>query len=199
MLSGLSWDGALRRPEGVVLGAGLIVALGSMIRWSRIGAASGVPEVEEWIAGQAVRPLREAVFGLGSLGLTLAGAQILVTGARGVATDLGISEAIIGITLVAVGTSLPELATAIAAARRRKNEIVLGNVLGSNLFNALAVGGVTGAVGDGPFTASFDRPLLAMLAITILTGVLALTGHDRLARFEGFVLLLSYPALMAIL
>ena len=65
------------------------------------------------------------------------GAQLLVTGAQEVAVAIGVSEAVIGLTLVAVGTSLPELATAVAAARRNENDLVLGNVLGSNLFNAL--------------------------------------------------------------
>ena len=133
-----------------------------------------------------------------SLALTLIGARLLVSGAEEIALELGISEAVIGLTLVAIGTSLPELATALAAARRKENDIVLGNVLGSNLFNALGVGGVAGMVGNSSFTADFRGPLVAMLGVSLLAGLLALAGN-RLDRWKGAVLLVTYPLVVIFL
>lgn len=193
LLLAFAWDGRLTMVEGVVLGAALVGALVTMVRWSRNGDATVVAEVDEMLADGTVSVPREALFGLASLGLTLLGAQLLVTGARSIAVDLGISEAVIGMTLVAVGTSLPELATAVAAARRRENDLVLGNVLGSNLFNALGVGGVTGIVGNGPTAESFAFPLVMMVGVALFAGLLANVGRDRLSRVEGILLLATYP------
>jgi cation:H+ antiporter len=151
--------------------------------------------MDEIGSNESIRPGVEALFGIGSLGVTLVGAQLLVTGAESVALELGVSEALIGLTLVAIGTSLPELATALAAARRHENDLVLGNVLGSNLFNALGVGGVAGVVGDSTFSADFKPSLIAMLGVAVLAGVLAVIGN-RLDRWQGAVLIASYPVLL---
>jgi len=193
VLTGLAWDGGLSLLEGVVLGIGLLVALGLLVAWSRGNGAD--IDLEEIGRAQDIRPGVESLFGVASLGLTLLGAQLLVTGAEEVALELGVSEALIGLTLVAVGTSLPELATALAAARRRENDLVLGNVLGSNLFNALGVGGVAGIVGDGVFRADFRLSMIMMLGIAVLAAVLATIGN-RLDRWQGGVLLLSYPVIL---
>lgn len=200
LLAALAWNGTLSTLEGAVLGLALLGALWLMVRWARQAAPEVAIEVDEMIADDdPVRPGREMLFGVGSLGLTLLGAQLLVTGARAIAVDIGISEAVIGFTLVALGTSFPELATAIAAARRQENDIVLGNVLGSNLFNALAVGGITGVVGNAPAATSFRVPLLVMIGVAVLTAVLATAGRDRLSRAEGFVLLATYPVALLLI
>lgn len=189
----LAWDGVLSLGDGVILGVGLVVALTLLVVWSqRDGAAIDLDEIGR---EEDVRPGVEALFGVGSLGLTLLGAQLLVTGAHAVAAGLGVSEAVIGLTLVAVGTSLPELATALAAARRGENDLVLGNVLGSNLFNALGVGGVAGIVGNGALQSDFGPSLLIMLGVAVLAGVLATVGN-RLDRWQGAVLLVSYPVVL---
>jgi cation:H+ antiporter len=198
LLTVFAWDAILARWEGIALLIALPISLSLLVRWSRDADPIVAAEVDEMIDGN-VRPGKEIGFGLASLAVTLLGAQLLVTGAQAVAVEFGVSEAMIGITLVAVGTSLPELATAVAAARRRENDIVLGNVLGSNMFNALAVGGVAGTVGNGAFDTTFTGPLLAMLAVTILTGALATVGRDRLARSEGVVLLLIYPIILMLI
>ncbi|MEX1004215.1 MAG: calcium/sodium antiporter [Acidimicrobiia bacterium] len=192
----LSWDGVLSLIDGVVLGVGLLVTLGLLVRWSRRHGA-GI-DLEEIGRDEDIRPGVEALFGVGSLGLTLLGAQLLVTGAEEVAAGLGVSQAVIGLTLVAVGTSLPELATALAAARRGETDLVLGNVLGSNLFNALGVGGVAGIVGSGALQSDFRPSLLLMLGVAVLAGVLAAVG-DRLDRWQGAVLLASYPAVLFVI
>lgn len=199
MLAGMAalmvfaWDGDLTAGEGVVLGIGLLVALSLLVLWSQKGEAD--IDMEEIGSIAEIRPGVEALFGVGSLGVTLLGAQLLVSGAETVALDLGVSEAIIGLTLVAIGTSLPELATALAAARRNESDLVLGNVLGSNLFNALGVGGVAGIVGNSAFEVSFNPSLVAMLGVALLAGVLATIGN-RLDRWQGAVLIASYPALV---
>jgi cation:H+ antiporter len=198
LVTAFAWDAVLSRWEGIALLIALPVALSLLVRWSRDADPVVTAEVDEMIDGD-VRPGKEIGFGVASLAVTLLGAQLLVTGAQAIAQDLGVSEAMIGLTLVAVGTSLPELATAVAAARRRENDIVLGNVLGSNMFNALAVGGVAGIVGNGAFDTPFTGPLLAMLAVTLLAGVLATAGEDRLARSEGVILLVTYPIMLTLI
>ncbi|HSJ28141.1 MAG TPA: calcium/sodium antiporter [Acidimicrobiia bacterium] len=193
LLTFFAWDGGLSRSEGIILGVGLLVALGMLVIWSRReGAAIDLDEIGD---RADIDPRKEILFGTGSLAVTLLGAQLLVRGAEEVALGLGVSEALIGLTLVAVGTSLPELATALAAARRNENDLVLGNVLGSNLFNALGVGAVAGIIGNGTFTADFNPSMVAMLAIAVLAGILAIIGN-RLDRWQGAVLLACYPVVL---
>jgi cation:H+ antiporter len=197
LLAMLAWNDALGLAEGVVLGVGLLVVLGLMVQWARQDQEPD-PGVTDLVGDDIIKPGREMVFGLGALGLTLLGAQLLVSAAETIALEFGISEAVIGLTLVALGTSLPELATAIAAARRKENDLVLGNLLGSNLFNALGVGAVAGVVGGGAFVDSFRGPLAIMVGVTALTGILAFTGPDKLTRREGAVLLIAYPVMLAL-
>jgi cation:H+ antiporter len=192
-MTALAWDGALTAGDGALLAVGLALALALLVVWSRLDGAD--IDLAEIGRDEDIRPGVEAIFGLGSLGLTLLGAQLLVTGATEVARGLGVSQALIGLTLVAVGTSLPELATALAAARRNENDLVLGNVLGSNLFNALGVGGVAGIVGDRAFPTNFNSSMLVMIGVAVLAGILATIGN-RLDRWQGAVLLATYPVVL---
>lgn len=195
----LAADGDLTRFDGLLLVLALVVALSLLVRWARIDEADSDvvgSEVDEMLGEYPPSVRFELAIGFVSLLATLAGARLLLTGAEGAGRELGISEAVIGLTVVAVGTSLPELATALAAARRGESDLVLGNVLGSNLFNALAVGGVSGLVGGGALTADFGIPLLLMLGVSVLAGVMAATA-DELKRWEGAVLLASYVLLLA--
>ncbi|MEX2654805.1 MAG: calcium/sodium antiporter [Acidimicrobiia bacterium] len=194
-LVAFAWNGVLTLPEGTFLGVGLLVSLTLLVIWSSQEGAADI-ELDEIGGDEDIRAGVEILFGIGSLGITLLGARLLVTGAEEMALELGISEALIGLTLVAVGTSLPELATALAAARRKENDLVLGNVLGSNLFNALGVGAVTGIVGNGaPFVEDFGPSLVVMIGVAVLAGVLATIGN-RLDRWQGAVLIASYPVLL---
>ena len=130
----------------------------------------------------------------------IAGSELLVRGATELARALGVSEETIGLTIVALGTSVPELATTVAAARRRHADVALGNVLGSNLFNLLCImGAITLVVpidlaAMAPKIASFD--LWAMLAVTIIIVPLLATG-GRLSRREGGILIMAYAAFIA--
>lgn len=198
LLAAFVFNGALGPVEGVVLGVGLIAALSLMVFWGRRDTNAD-PGVEDLVGDESINASREALFGVGSLGLTLLGARLLVSGAESLARQWGISEAVIGLTLVAIGTSLPELATAIAASRRHENDLVMGNLLGSNLFNALGVGAVAGTVGGGSLIEDFRGPVLVMVAVTLLAGILAFTGKDILTKREGIVLLVTYPLVLVFL
>ncbi len=217
VLVALAWNNALSRLNGVFLLAGMVFALMLLVKWSRdprlieegtdrvlTGGddGSGSAAVSGWQEKvQVATPIRflglrfrlrltlwkEILMAVVSLGLTLWGADRLVDGATGIAERLNISGGLVGLTLVALGTSLPELATAIAAARHGDNALVIGNVLGSNLFNALAVGGIAGVVGDGVFGGNFRGSLLWMLGAAAAAGGIAngLRGVDRLRIHES--------------
>lgn len=128
---------------------------------------------------------------LGIVGLTI-GAEGLVRGSVSIATALGVSQMVIGLTMVALGTSLPELATAISAARKRHTEILLGNVIGSNVFNTLCVLGVAALVrpiGVPRETLLVDAPV--MMGVSALAWLMVVTRR-HLGRVEGAVLLAAY-------
>lgn len=201
----LAVQNGLSRYEGVVLGTMLAGALFVIIRGARLpvgptpdGLAAEVGEVLATEEGLGpVRMALDAVLGLAG---TLAGAQLLVAGALDVAAELDLSGGFVGMTVVAIGTSLPELVTAVAAARAGENQLIIGNVLGSNLFNCLAVGALVGLVGPS----SIDDAGLTvgavglMLAITAL-GAVAMVRRRTVSRPEAAVLLVAYLALMPVL
>jgi cation:H+ antiporter len=131
-------------------------------------------------------------FALGGIVLTIIGARLLVDAATEIATVLGVSDAVIGLTLVAVGTSLPELVTSVMAALRGRSDLALGNVLGSNIYNILGVLGVTALVHPIPVAAQIARvDVWVMLAVTLVLVVLMRTDW-RVSRREGGVLLVGY-------
>lgn len=131
------------------------------------------------------------------LALIVGGGSLLVDAAIEMAEQLGVSDAVIGLTIVAVGTSFPELVTSAVAAFRKEGDIALGNVLGSNVYNILFIGGFTGAVAPTDVPASimaFDLWLLLAASLTIM--LFALSG-GRLSRIEGFAMIASYTAYTA--
>ena len=194
VLSVLLWDQSLTRSEAAGLGVGMILAALLLVYWARSDMKDGlvVPEREWWDGSVG----REVAIGLGTLVLTLVGADLLVRGASRLAEDLGITAAFVGLVIVAVGTSLPELATAMAAARRGETDLVIGNVLGSNLFNSLAVAAIAGLVGPGAVSDTFRPAMGLMVGAGALAGVLVWTGR-RLEWWEGAVLLAVFLAFVA--
>ena len=135
----------------------------------------------------------------GGLVMVLLGAKLLVEGAISLAVHMGVSDALIGLTLVAIGTSLPELATTVIAALRRHGDVALGNVLGSNIYNILGIAGVTGLIAPTsipPEIARFD--VFVMLAASIALIVFARTGN-RFGRGEGAIFLVCYVAYIAVI
>ncbi|MDP3417048.1 calcium/sodium antiporter [Falsiroseomonas sp.] len=126
------------------------------------------------------------------LALVVGGGGLLVDGATALARGLGVSESVIGLTIVAVGTSMPELVTSLIAAVRRHADVALGNVLGSNIYNVLGIGGVTALIAPTeipPEIAGFD--MFVMVGISLLLLVLARSGW-RIGRREGGLLLALY-------
>ncbi|MFD1342537.1 calcium/sodium antiporter [Litorisediminicola beolgyonensis] len=170
-------------------GLALVLALGLFL-WTalRSGSVEAAPdEAQGTLPGALMR------FGLG-LALVLSGAVMLVEGAIGIARAAGVSETVIGLTLVAVGTSLPELVTSVVAARRGHGAVALGNVLGSNVFNVLGILGVTALALPLPVDEQIARlDVWVMLAATLVLLVFCHSGA-RLSRREGWALLLGYVA-----
>jgi len=211
VLFALLVQGGLDRTEGLVLVAGLAGALAVILAQARaaqpdtIGADGGDAElagdVRDFIADEAAPTTRrmglDAAMGLVG---TLVGAQLLVWGAVEVAERQGLSGGFVGLTIVALGTSLPELVTAVAAARAGEDQLILGNVLGSNLFNCLAVGGLIGLAGPATLDdASLTVGAVAlMLAITGF-GAVALARHRAITRPEALTLLITYLACLPLL
>ncbi|MEX2658321.1 MAG: calcium/sodium antiporter [Acidimicrobiales bacterium] len=194
--------GGLSRLDGLALLVVLVAALAWLIRGAR---SSGNDELtaeidEELHPSVPHRTGVEAVRTVLGLAGTIAGAQLLVTGAVRAAQELGVSQAFIGLTLVAVGTSLPELVTAIVAARKGAHDLIVGNVLGSNVFNSLAVGGIAAAVGPGPLgdAAVAARAVAVMIVVTGLAVVALATCHG-LRRREGIALVVVYALTIPLL
>jgi cation:H+ antiporter len=135
-----------------------------------------------------------ALVAIGSIGVLVGGAHLLVTGATTIARDFGVSESIIGLTLVAIGTSLPELATAIVAAARRHHDVILGNIIGSNIFNVFCVLGVTASITDITIEDRFrliDGPILVGTCLALLV---ILWRFKSMGRTIGLAFMLCYGA-----
>ncbi len=191
----LIYDLQLTRNEGLGLLGAMVVAAVLVVRWARLDAESETSaRAAEGGDGDEVEEVhwpKEVGFGLLSLGATLAGAQLLVTGGEQLASSMGVGSGFIGMTLVAVGTSLPELATSIAGVRRHEDDLVVGNVLGSNLFNALAVSGTAAVISPGPVELRFRMGAITMVVCATLAGWFAFSGR-RLVRWEGMLLLIGF-------
>jgi cation:H+ antiporter len=184
--------------HGIVLLAVLALYLGLTYRAERRMESDSLhaKEVEE-VSGVPERALIASLFLLGGLIGTVLGAKLLVDGGVAVAESLGVSKTVIGLTLVAIGTSLPELAIVVVASMRGHSDVALGNVLGSNIFNLLGITGVVAVVAPLEVSASllqFDIWLL--LGVTALLLPLMLTG-GRLSRREGTLLVLLYAGFLA--
>jgi cation:H+ antiporter len=129
--------------------------------------------------------------------LLLGSSNLLVWGAINIAVFFGISDLIIGLTIVAIGTSLPELAASIMSAIKHEHELVIGNIIGSNMFNLLAVIGVAGVISPGEFPAdAISRDMPIMLALTVILFFMAYgwKGAARISRTEGGILLAAFVA-----
>ncbi|MGR9099902.1 MAG: calcium/sodium antiporter [Gammaproteobacteria bacterium] len=190
------WDGELSRWDAwVLLGifAGLMtwtVRQGMRDREDAFGSEMEVELVSHEMT------LDRAIFWLVvGLVLLVAASRMLVWGAVEVALSFGVSDLIIGLTIVAIGTSLPELASSLIATRKGEHDIALGNVIGSNLFNTLAVVGIAGAIHPMPVAPEiFSRDMLVMGALTISLFLIGYNFLDepRINRYEGAALILCF-------
>jgi cation:H+ antiporter len=184
-------DGLIGRLDGLILLALLAAYLILMFKQDdEDGVAS---EAEEVADPQAPlwRGVAGAVFGIGLLVL---GAEGVVSGATGIAERLGVSERVIGLTLVAFGTSLPELASSIAAVRHRQGDMILGNIAGSSVFNVLAVMGASSLAVGIPVRLGAIAPDLGAAAIVTALLIPVMLIRGRLGRVPAAVLLALYLA-----
>jgi cation:H+ antiporter len=199
----MGWDGMIGRLDGGLL----FSLLWCYLLWSVYQARKESAQVQrelERLAGLENRPrsaLVQATLIIVGLGLLTAGSYWLVRGSVALATALGISELLIGLTILAVGTSLPEAAVSVMAALRGQREIAVGNVVGSNIFNVLAVLGISALVAPrgivlSPAALGFDIPV--MIAVCVLCVPIFFTGAV-ISRWEGFLFFGYYVAYMAYL
>jgi cation:H+ antiporter len=191
-------DGQLGRDDGVILLASLVM---TMLLLVRIGLQrrNHDPLAEEIEAKIPSGLTVTAATGWFLLGLTtlIVGSRLLVWGAVEVAVALGISELVIGLTIVAIGTSLPELAAAIMSALKDEHELAIGNVVGSNMWNLLAVLGIPGLMAPGTIPPEvIDRDMPVMLALTLALFVMGYSTqrHGTINRLEGGLLLSCFIA-----
>ncbi|MDZ7750279.1 MAG: calcium/sodium antiporter [Gammaproteobacteria bacterium] len=196
-------DGDITRLDAVVL----LAVFGALMAWSIYqGMANRADalgrEMEKDMADQTL-PLRRAVLWLVvGLVLLIVSSRILVWGAVEVARGFGVDDLIIGLTIVAVGTSLPELASSLIAARKGEHDIALGNILGSNLFNTLAVVGIAGAIHPmtvGPEVLYRDAAVMAALTLSLFVIGYGFRSPGRINRYEGAALLAAYVGYTAYL
>ncbi len=191
----MALDGSISRVEGIVLFIGVVTYTTLLIRYGRretalARAEAGIesaPPGGPWVANAALVAV--------GLGLLVLGSRWLVNGAVAIATALGVSELIIGLTVVAVGTSMPEIATSVLASIRGERDIAVGNAIGSNLYNILSVLGITAIVAPNGIgvpqeALNFDLPV--MLATAAVCFPIFFTGFV-VRRWEG-VLFLGYYA-----
>jgi len=206
-LAGIALFGALDRAVGVVLLIGLLAYVAYAWREERIGAAGHTAAFEKGQAFAETHPPSptrphwgvSAALVMAGLICVVLGGRWLVGAAIELAQGLGVSEAVIGLTIVAVGTSLPELVTSLIAAARRHADVALGNVLGSNIYNILGIGGVTALIAPTavpPEMVRFD--IWVMIGAAGLVLLFGRTGW-RIGRREGALLILGYAAYLALL
>lgn len=199
---GLIADLDLSRMDAVIL----LLVFGGLMAWTIYQGVkpSSDPLAKQMEMETAVNtmPLKRAFFWLlAGLLMLIASSRILVWGAVQIAQIFGVSDMIIGLTVVAIGTSLPELASSVIAARKGEHDIALGNVIGSNLFNTLAVVGIAGSI--HPFFVAPETLYRDMVVMGALTISLFLIGYGfkgrqgRINRFEGAALLLVYAGYTA--
>jgi cation:H+ antiporter len=193
LVTAMTWNLWVGRVESAVLLGSMALVVVLLVVWARREPDEASEQVAPWTGSTRL----EVIVGLVTLGVTLLGAELLVRGAASIATELGVSAAFVGLVVVSIGTSLPELATAVAAARRGATDLVIGNVLGSNLFNSLAVAGLAGLVGPGVLDPAFRGALVVMLLVGVVAGFFVLTSR-RLDRWEGIVLLVMFGGFVAL-
>ncbi len=203
----LAADGRITRLDGAVLVLFGVVYTVLVVRLARRESAAVRAEfvaeygVTKRQTGPVWHLLRDAAWLVIGIAVIVVGANWLVEGATGIARTLGLSEAFIGLTVVAIGTSAPELATAIVATLRKEHDIAVGNLLGSSVYNILFILGVTALVPAGGI--AVERPLVVidipvMVAAAIACVPVFITGH-RIRRIEGAAFVVAYLAYLAYL
>jgi len=205
------WNGTLSRFEGLTLiGCAVTFTILTLTVSARLEPAqqSDVDHIDPdpkesvvWASGAAMggrarprrSPITAAVIAIAGLALLVAGSDLFVRGARNIATEIGMSERMLGLTVMALGCALPELIASIVAAKRGHSALVVGSVVGANLLNVFLVLGVTAYLEPIELQPMHLVELVGLVAITLL-GVLTLRGSRRITRAEGLLLIAAYVA-----
>ena len=184
----LAWDLKIHHPEGV-----LMVGLLAIYIWRSFYKEdlNTQPEEEARLFLDKGPTFQVVLILIGLIGL-VSGAKLLVSGGVSIARNLGVGEWFIGITVVAIGTSLPEIVSSIMAARRGHGEMAIGNIFGSNIFNILMVLGITSIIHPLNITEPIHPDLIMATGFTCLLFILTLRGKHSLGRISGGILLITY-------
>jgi len=199
----LVMDGHISMIDSIILLAGIFLVVG-MLAMIAMKKTKGDP-IDEEFDEEIPHDLtvgRGALWIAVGLALLLVSSKILVWGAINIALAIGISDLVIGLTIVAIGTSLPELAASAMSALKKEHELIIGNIIGSNMFNLLAVIGIAGVINPGNFPAdALNRDLPIMLVLTGVLFIMAygIRGPGKINRIEGTILLAGFVAYQYIL
>lgn len=188
-------DGQVSVAEGVLLVVALVVAIWLLVLWTKNGDEDHAKEIEDIVADPD-RVWAEVLYGLVALVATVVAGQQLLLGVVSIGESLGLSVVFMGF-ITGVGTSLPELSAALAGARRGASDLVLGNVLGSNIFNSLGVAGVAAILGPGVVEGVPPVLIGIMLLAAVFAGSFAYTSQ-RVTRSEGVVLLGTFTVYLVL-
>jgi cation:H+ antiporter len=200
-------DGMVDRLDGITLVVGLVIFIATMIVFAKRGVSLGEAEALKRDVERAARleegPVRawgrNVLYVIGGIVALVAGAEFSVNGGVAIARDLGVEERVIGLTVIAMGTSLPELATSVVATVRRESEIALGNVVGSNIFNILAILGITATIFPVPVNAqaiAVDNWVMLGFSAALFP---MMWRSRRIARGSALILLAGFVAFMSYL
>ena len=197
-------DGHLSAVDAWVLVATLAVVMFWLIRQSMGSTGDEMSQAAVEEAGEHNMPAQKAwLLVIGGLIVMMASSRALVWGAENMAKAFGVSDLVIGLTVVAIGTSLPELVSSVMAARKQQHALALGNILGSNLFNTLGVVGIAGAIAPAavdPSLVTRDFPVMLLLTLSLFVVGMGFKGKPgSINRAEGAVLVLAYVGYMAYL
>jgi cation:H+ antiporter len=203
----LLWDGELSRVDGFILLSGMFVLMFfiTLIGLKEKEHADGQDPLEEEFAEEIPKDMSTAMAFLWlfiGLIVLLISSRLLVWGAVNIAHEYQVSELVIGLTIVAIGTSLPELAASIASALKNEHEIAIGNVIGSNMFNLLGVLGIPGIMTGAmlePSVLNRDYPVMIALSVLLFIFAYGFKADGRLNRYEGGILLACYIGYMVTL
>lgn len=191
----LGYDGTVSRLDAGILLLFFIAYLSYLFAMTKKGLIVGESEEE----GAKIQSVPKALlFTVVGLALIIVGSSLAVDAASAIATMLGLSERFIGLTIVALGTSLPELFTSVAAAIKKNPDMAIGNIVGSNIFNILFIVGLSGLVIPVPFVSAFRFDTLIAAAAALLLLVLAFPTK-RLGRVAGIIMLAGYVAYFAMI
>jgi cation:H+ antiporter len=194
LLFGLSLDGVLSTVDGVVLLLGGVVYTAGLVRLNRRSADPVADELEVARSVRRRQPASQVLLLLGAIVVVVVGAELLVDGAVASARSLGVSDAVVGLTIVAIGTSAPELVTTVLSTMRGDRDLAIGNLIGSSTYNIVAVLGLTVLVAPGGVQVPDEvrSADLVLLVVATLAAVPVFLSGRRITRGEGGLFVASY-------